>query len=69
MRIQTVGRNTRITFCDVNVKDIEKWNVSQMDKSRKTTEKLDNDVASVESFDNSEFEHVLERNILNIHSS
>lgn len=49
LKITNHGRSTRITFCDIKMKDIDKWNVDYL-TTQKSAHKLDDDVVSLESF-------------------
>lgn len=46
LKIENHGKSTRITFCDIKVKDIDKWNVDQESKM--------DEVISLESFSGEE---------------
>lgn len=53
LKIENHGKSTRITFCDIKVKDIDKWNVDQESKM--------DEVISLESFSGEEiFEELKE---------
>ena len=53
LKIVNHGKSTNITFCDIKMKDIDKWNVDYQSKASR----LDDDIQSVESFGDVLFEN------------